>query len=178
MPRLVVITGPIGAGKSTVSSLLAERLLGDGLTVVVADVDDVAAMAHTPAGGEPATWEAAHRAHSALVRHWLTEGVDVVIAHGPIYTAMETAALLDGLPPATDVLKVLVSVDYDVALHRVAADTSRGLSRDPGFLRATHDRFARVIGEFGEVDLEFDTAATAPGSVVDRIADALAGRRT
>ena len=42
--QLVVLTGPIAAGKNSVANELSRRLTGAGHTVVVADVDDVAAM--------------------------------------------------------------------------------------------------------------------------------------
>jgi adenylylsulfate kinase-like enzyme len=44
MPILVIITGPIAAGTKTVADLLAEHCVSTGRTVVIADVDDVAAM--------------------------------------------------------------------------------------------------------------------------------------
>jgi len=48
MPTLVEITGPIASGKTTVAELLAKRCESKGLTVVIADVDDVAAMVAGP----------------------------------------------------------------------------------------------------------------------------------
>ena len=50
MPTLVTITGPIASGKNTVATLLAEGCTRGGLTVVLADVDDVAAMVAAPGG--------------------------------------------------------------------------------------------------------------------------------
>lgn len=44
MPSLITITGPIAAGKNTVATLLAEHYTASGRTVVLVDVDDVAAM--------------------------------------------------------------------------------------------------------------------------------------
>ena len=41
---LVTITGPIASGKNTVATLLANLCAEDGRTVVIADVDEVAAM--------------------------------------------------------------------------------------------------------------------------------------
>ena len=51
MAQLVTITGPIASGKNTVAALLAESLIREGCTVVIADVDDVAAMVAGP--GQP-----------------------------------------------------------------------------------------------------------------------------
>ncbi|HEY0533063.1 MAG TPA: adenylyl-sulfate kinase [Actinoplanes sp.] len=52
----VVLTGPIAAGKNTVAGKLAERLTGRGKTVVVADVDDIAAMVATPGAARAGLW--------------------------------------------------------------------------------------------------------------------------
>jgi adenylylsulfate kinase-like enzyme len=48
VPKLVILTGPIAAGKNTVANALARRLTDRGGTVVVVDIDDVAAMVATP----------------------------------------------------------------------------------------------------------------------------------
>jgi putative protein kinase ArgK-like GTPase of G3E family len=67
MPILVTITGPIGACKNTVADLLAEHCVSTGRTVVIADVDDVAAMVAGPGAGAVGLRLAAHEAHGALI---------------------------------------------------------------------------------------------------------------
>ena len=44
-PRLMMITGPIASGKSTLASLVAEGARQRGLTVALTDLDGVAEMA-------------------------------------------------------------------------------------------------------------------------------------
>ena len=70
MPQLVILTGPIAAGKNTVADGLTRLLTGRGRSVVVADVDDVAAMVGPPGAGAAGLWFAAHEAHGALVGQW------------------------------------------------------------------------------------------------------------
>ena len=72
MPILVTIAGPIAAGKNTVADLLAEHCVSSGRTVVIADVDDAAAMVAGPGAGAVGLWFAAHQAHGALVGQWMT----------------------------------------------------------------------------------------------------------
>jgi hypothetical protein len=77
MPQLVVLTGPIAAGENTVADKLAERLTSRGETVVVADVEDVAAMIATPGAprpdcGSPFTRLMAHSSASGCARVWTT----------------------------------------------------------------------------------------------------------
>src|SRR3954454_18789745 len=101
MPQLVILTGPIAAGKNTVAERLARLLTGAGRTVVVADVDDVAAMVGSPGAAYAGLWFAAHEAHGALVGQWMRSPVDVVIVVGPIYSEDEQAAFTRYLPDPT-----------------------------------------------------------------------------
>jgi adenylylsulfate kinase-like enzyme len=82
MAQLVVITGPITAGKNTVASVIADRLSMLGRSGVLVDVDDVAAMVAAPGAAALGLWFAAHQAHGALVARWMQTAVDVVIAVG------------------------------------------------------------------------------------------------
>lgn len=80
----MVLTGPIAAGKNSVADQLTRRLVASRHTVVVADIDDVAAMVGHPGAGAVGLWFAAHEAHGALVGQWMRSAVDIVIVVGPI----------------------------------------------------------------------------------------------
>jgi adenylylsulfate kinase-like enzyme len=108
VPKLVILTGPIAAGKNTVADALARRLTGQGRTVVVVDVDDVAAMVATPGATQAGLWFAAHEAHGALVGQWMRSSVEYVVVVGPIYTAEEQAALTRALPDEAAALWVVI----------------------------------------------------------------------
>ncbi|WP_349257843.1 adenylyl-sulfate kinase [Iamia sp.] len=69
MRHLVAITGPIGSGKSTVAELLARRLWAAGMTVALADLDDLA-FAQRAELDLAEFWRRAGVAHSGLVRGW------------------------------------------------------------------------------------------------------------
>jgi thymidylate kinase len=173
---LVVVIGPIGAGKSTVARLLAERLVAAGRTVATPDVDDVVMMAGGPPERFDDVWSWGRRAHGAVVGGWLRTGVDVVIAHGPAYTADETEALMADVPEGTPTVRVLLLAPYDVALARVVDDPARGLSRDPAFLRATHERFADLLPEIAPCDHTFATGEASAERIADTLAAALLAR--
>lgn len=156
MPELVILTGPIAAGKNTVADRLAERLTGCGATVVVADVDDVAAMVAGPGAAEAGLWHAAHEAHGALVGQWMRSSVQYVVVVGPIYTAAEQAALTRALPDEATALWVVIDAPVSVTLARAQADPQRGLSRDPEFHHAAHRRFRELLPLI-PADLAFDS---------------------
>ncbi len=71
MAQLVVITGPIAAGKNTVALRIAEGLTALGRLAVLVDVDDVAAMVACPGAAAAGLWFAAHQAHGVLVGAWM-----------------------------------------------------------------------------------------------------------
>jgi len=172
--RLVVITGPIAAGKSTVSELLAERLRTAGRSAVVAELDDIAHMVRSPEAEARRLWDEAHRAHAALLAGWLATSVDVVIAPGPFITLFERETLARGILPATRVLEVRLNSTYATALTRVEGDPTRGLSRDPQFLRSMYDHFDRTTEGEPEVELSFDSVAEDPDSIAASILTRLA----
>src|SRR5919112_5260915 len=140
MPRLVILTGPIAAGKNAVADKLVERLTGCGETVVLADVDDVAGMVAAPGAAEAGLWFAADEAHGALVGQWMRSSVDYVVVVGPIYTAEEQAALTRTLPEDATALWIVIDATVSVTLARAQADPRRRLSRDPDFHHAAHRR--------------------------------------
>jgi thymidylate kinase len=172
MPQLVVITGPIAAGKNTVADKLTRRLTGPGRTVVVADVDDVAAMVASPGAAEAGLWFAAHEAHGALVGEWMRSNVDYVVAVGPIYTAEEQLALTRTVPDDAPVLWVVIDAAVAVTLARAQADPQRGLSRDPVFHHRAHRRFRELLPTI-PADLTFDSVELEADRIAAAIADTL-----
>lgn len=173
MAHLVVVIGPIAAGKSTIAAALADRLAADGRTAAVVDIDDVVLSQRTPIDQLAATWERGRAVHGDIVGLWLRSGVDVVIAHGPAYTDDETAALMAAVPPGTPVLRVMLLVPHDVARARVADDPTRIFSRDPAFLRRTHDRFADLLPTIDACDRTYRTDDVDIAAIVDDLAGLL-----
>ncbi len=167
---LVMLTGPVAAGKSTVAEQLARRLTHDDRTVVVADVDDVADMVGTPGAAAAGLWFAAHEAHGALVGQWMRTAIDVVIAVGPIYTVEEQAAFTRSLPDATAVRWVVIDAPVAITFARAQADPNRRLSRDPEFHHAAHRRFRDLLPAI-PVELTFDSSAFSADEIADTIVE-------
>jgi shikimate kinase len=173
VPQLVVVTGPIASGKSVVSTALANRLNAAGLSVAVADLDDTVASMVTPSEELERTWDRAREVHGDLVGQWLSSGVDTVIAHGPFYSASETSALLLKVPAGIAVRRVMLLTTYEVALDRVRGDSSRGLSKDPVFLRSTYNRFLQLLPDIEVCEWTFNTTKSGVGEIVTTISEAL-----
>lgn len=171
---LVVVLGPIAAGKSTVCGGLASRLQAAGQTTVVVGVDEVAAMA--PAG--LADWDFAHQVHGAVVAAWLGTPMDTVIADGSFFSRQETDWLMAGVSTEVRVVRVLLRASYPVALRRVTGDPARGLSKDPAFLRGVYERFERLRPGIDPCDLEFDADRVAAEVIADQVATVVTGAGT
>ena len=170
MRHLVVIAGPIGAGKSTVADLLAHRAQHSGMTASVADLDDLAFSQRAQIGVSE-LWRRAGVAHSALVRGWFDAGVDVVIAHGPFFEARSYGSLFAAAPAEAVRHHVLLRTTFEIALERVASDPERGpsaMSTQPDFLRETHVAFAERVTSLPPVDIDLDTSASTAAEVADR----------
>ena len=123
---LVVVNGPIAAGKSTFSSALAHRLRAEGRSVAVVGLDEVFFM-------------------------------------------------IRSLPDATldETWDLALSVSYDEALRRVAADETRGLSKHPHFLRRTHEDFWSAHRSSDRPDLLLDTHGPTAAELADLVAPGL-----
>ncbi|HMS47160.1 AAA family ATPase [Candidatus Neomicrothrix sp.] len=136
---LVVITGPIASGKSTVARLLAAEFRRAGRCVATVDIDDTVEMIGGFGTITDERFRQVQRVHGKLVASWLCQGIDV-IAHGPFYEPREIDALLEALPHGTNPNWLVLDTTYELALDRVQADPNRDLSKDPAILRLAYDR--------------------------------------
>lgn len=165
---LITITGPIAAGKNTVAELAAELLVDRGRSVVIADVDDVAAMVLGEGAGAVGLWFAAHRAHGALVAEWLRTDVDVVIAVGPFYPEAEQEVIEQAAPDGVRVLRVIVEAPMEVTWPRAVANDTRGLSRQRDFHVSAYERY-RTLRPAIPADLVFDSSQQGAAAIAAEI---------
>jgi energy-coupling factor transporter ATP-binding protein EcfA2 len=139
-PRLLMITGPIAAGKSTLAAEVARLLRETGRSVALTDLDTVAEMALPTLP----SWDQAHAIHAQLVGAWCATDVDVVVDEGTS-TPEEVQQVRDRLPAGSTIFPVVLTADYDASLARARGDEGRGLSKEPAFLRADHDAYAQHL---------------------------------
>jgi shikimate kinase len=160
---LLVITGPVGGGKSTVALALAERFRAAGRTTAVIDLDVVYGMARQVAGfGEENVWATARHGAAALADAFFAEGMQVVIVEGEFFTQAELSALRDPLTAPVEHRFVTLVVSLAEALRRVAGDPSRGLSRHPQFLARLHAQFTAALPFLRVASLLVDAEQRSP----------------
>lgn len=157
--RMIMVSGPIASGKSTIARRAAVPARVAGWSVVLTDLDTVAEMALPSL----ADWEWAHRAHAALVGCWLRSGIDLIIDEGTC-NRHEVDMILNQVPDGTEVRHVVLVADYEHSLARAQGDASRGISRDPQFLRADHHRFQLELSR-----LPCDLLLTVEGMGVEEL---------
>lgn len=172
MSELIVIVGPIAAGKSSVAAALAERLRRAGRVVAVLDLDDVVMTVGGYVDLPSARFLEAQVVFGRLVAAWLDQGIDV-IAHGPFFQPEEQHALLHALPEGTIVRRVYLDSTLGVAVARTAADTTRIVSRNLAFLRATYDRVAALRPGMPACDWTFDTTTCGVEEIAEALEEAL-----
>jgi Mrp family chromosome partitioning ATPase len=170
---VVVVTGPIAAGKSTVAVALARRLALVGRSTAVFDLDEVVAMIPLVGSDVEGRWRRARIAHAGLVGGSLRGGVNAVVVDGPFFTMDERATLLADVTPYVSVKWVILTVLFDEALRRVGDDRTRGLSADPDFLRCAHRAFEAATAGTPSPDWAFDTGLTAAEEIVAAVVERL-----
>jgi predicted kinase len=170
---LILIGGPIASGKSTLARAVARRLIAGGRRAAAIDLDLVYEMVD-PTGApkdDPGVWTAARLAAGSLADALLA-GRYAVVVEGDLLSDAERQELLGRVRQPVEPVCVALRAPIEAALERVAADPTRGLSRDPAFLRGHYEEIAPRLAERPTGDLVLDTAAvdvaTAAAAVVER----------
>jgi thymidylate kinase len=133
---IVVVTGPIASGKTTLVRALARDLRAAGRTAATLDRDEV----HELLGDDADAWDRANRVTGAFAA-LLENEVDVV--------------LVESDDPIDGALHVTLTAPIEAALERVQLDPTRVVSRDPVFLRGHYEAYRALAA-----DLTIDTAQT------------------
>jgi adenylylsulfate kinase-like enzyme len=166
---LIVITGPIASGKSTLATAVAQRLQSLGTRAAVIDLDVVHESVR--AGSEltgDAAWDLARRRAASDATRLLPDAV-VVIAEGSFNRPADRATFARNLGPSDEPIHyVTLQVSFDEALRRAQRDPTRGRSRDPDFLME-HFRRHSSGGPAPAADLLIDTEQTPLAAAVDAV---------
>jgi energy-coupling factor transporter ATP-binding protein EcfA2 len=165
--RLVLIIGPIASGKSTLADTVAGKLRSRGEAVTVVGLDTVAEMALPTL----ANWSWAHEVHGQLVGAWLEKPIPTVIAEGP-ETPEEIEQIMRHVGSDVSVRKVLITTSYETALARAIQDPTRGLSKDPVFLRRMYQRFELTRPDIAH-DIQFDTNELSSDDIAEQVIEGL-----
>ena len=166
-PLLIVLGGPIGAGKDTVSRALAGRLEADGLKTAVIGLDEIWLMLDHQwprRGGQH--WLDARRAAAVLTDEFFRAGCDVVIINGPFVTPEERLGYTDFLRTAVRPMYVTLRVSFDESFRRVQGDSQRPAGRTRAWYLDKYERYSALAAMLDSSELSIDT----DGKTADQIA--------
>jgi len=167
---VVVITGPIASGKSTLGRAVAVELAGRGSGSAVVDLDLVYEMLDPSRGAktDEVRWREARRL-AGKIATGLGGQRSVVVVEGEFVTAVQRSDFCDELPNDWRTSFVTLTVDFDEASRRATADPTRGLSKDEAFLEAHYRAFGdpRRDGD----DLVLDTSNVPISAAARRVVD-------
>jgi hypothetical protein len=164
---LIVITGPVGAGKSTTGLALARSLRRPDFAVATIDLDQMYGFVRQRDGyGEPTAWARARAGAAALANAWFDTGLSAVIVEGEFFNPEELGALT--APIQAHILQCFFTLRlaYERALERVQGDPSRGASKDPAFLKLLHAHFTQSLPFLEARSIVIDTDDLAQDQVV------------
>lgn len=139
--------------------------------VAVVEFDQVAAMALPTLP----SWPAAHRIFAEVTALWARSGMTCVIAEGS-GSHEEVSELRRRVPAGAAVLSVVTTSPFDVAYSRARADSTRGVSRDRGFLTGVYERWTHELPRI-DADVAIDTSATTVDEGIERILAAVVSAR-
>jgi shikimate kinase len=173
-PLVIVVSGPIASGKSTVAQAVADELERAGVIAPIVDLDAIHdARAGAGAAGDRGSWARARSAAAAEADAHLEAGRTVVVAEGSFNEPGDRATFVAGLPARALVLHVTLHVTYEEALRRARSDPTRGRSRDATFLAAHYASRRAVLAKLPPTDLVFDTEAVPAPEIAATIARAI-----
>jgi adenylylsulfate kinase-like enzyme len=171
---VIVISGPIASGKSTVARDLARDLEQVGVRAEVIDLDllhDVLIADGSVSHDSKCTM--ARRAVATLANTFLAQGVAVVIADGSFNRPSDRATLSQHLRTDARPVYVTLRVSFEEALRRAQADPTRGRSQDPLVLAPYFAAVSPVLETIPATDIVIDTERTTPASAAASIASLL-----
>jgi tRNA uridine 5-carbamoylmethylation protein Kti12 len=169
-PLLIVVSGPVGGGKSTVSHVLAELLREDGHKVAVIDLDLVYNMScQNREKWEPDNLFTARRGVAALADVFFGDGIEIVIVDGEFFNKEELDNLYNNVTTEVDYKFVTLNVSYEEVSARVAADFSRTASRNPQILRRLYAMFEEAQPFIKVSSLFVDADRRTPRSIAEVI---------
>ncbi len=167
---VVVITGPIASGKSTLGRALAVELTERGSDSAVVDLDLVYEMLDPCRGAktDQARWSDARRL-AGKIAAGLGQRRSAVVVEGEFGTDAQRAEFCDELPHEWRASFVTLTVDFDEAWRRAMADPTRGASKDKDFLAAHYRALGNVRPD--ERDLVLDTGDVSVSLAAQSVAD-------
>jgi shikimate kinase len=162
---LLIITGPVGGGKSTVAQEVARALQNAGMSTAVIDLDEVYCMARQqPDFADRQMWATARRAAAALVESFYKSGLRVVIVEGGFLSALEYSELRQYITSEVNEFFFTLLTSASTALYRAQTDPNPGrvMSRLPEVQTVLYAEFTEALPFLREVGTIIEANSAQP----------------
>ncbi len=144
----MIITGPVGAGKSTTAQAVARGLQSRNVSTAVIDLDEVYCMARQQADfNDREMWATARRAAAALTESFYASGLQAVIVEGGFLSILEFAGLRQHVTTEVNEFFFTLFTSAPTALHRAQTDPNPGrvVSRLPEVQTDLYAEFSEAL---------------------------------
>lgn len=182
VPRIVVLSGPVGAGKSTLGRNLAESFEVDYIRTQELIADAAAIKGDVLAADRRAMQEYGDNLDRSTGERWVAEGVAETVARGQadqefvIVDAVRTVGQIDALRDAfpARVVHIHVYAPIDVLVERYKHRQDSGLTELANYGEvAANATEANVTSLAEDADVAIDTARSSERDVLARAIAAL-----
>jgi molybdopterin-guanine dinucleotide biosynthesis protein len=173
-PHLILLTGPVGGGKTTTAGAIANRIRQTGLAAAAIDLDPLYCMARQADGyGDPTTWELTRRSAGRLAAEFLEGGIDVVVIEGGFHSAAECDDVRSQIPTHVSWNLVTLNVSYEETARRVESDPAvdRVDSRNPRILRRLYSGFSNALPFLTSSGLVIEADSLLPEEVANVVVE-------
>jgi adenylylsulfate kinase-like enzyme len=168
-PLVVLVTGPIAAGKTSTALALAKRRRRAGHKAASIDMDEMMTMVAGPDGVimTPEDWDAAGDVTAAVIDRLGESGTEFVFVSGPFFGLRNRRVVLENLHIKARVSCVVLEVELEETIRRAGKDGKRSLTKDPDLIR---DIYATIDWEALPPDsVRINASALEVEAVVSKI---------
>jgi hypothetical protein len=156
--RLVLVSGPIASGETTVSAQLARTARTMGKLAATVDMDDVVAM--LTGAWSVVKLEDRFRASqlaAAIVDRLFESGIEMAVVAGSTMSAYESDGLVGHLTSKPKILSIRLRVSLDESIRRAQADPARVRTLDGDFVARVYAAIDWTSVRQADLDLVTDS---------------------
>ncbi len=167
---VIVVTGPVGAGKSTVGGVLTDTIGGRGIRAAFIDMDSLRWL-HPNASGDRFSSGLGHRNLAAIWPNLLGAGVRCVVLADVVEEPAQ-AETYAGLMPGSTI--AVVRLDVPLPLINERLRQRERTPEDLAWSAARAPELQDIMETAGIGDLVIDVGVRAPEDIVVEIIERLA----
>lgn len=161
----MIITGPVGAGKSTTAQAVARGLQSRNVSTAVIDLDEVYCMARQQADfNDREMWATARRAAAALTESFYASDLQAVIVEGGFLSVLEFAGLRQHVSTEVNEFFFTLLTSAPTALHRAQEDPNPGrvVSRLADVQANLYAEFSEALPFLREASVIIEANSSSP----------------